>query len=65
MVTMQKEEEKLKEVIDKLIKQLENTRKELSSKKGELKYILSACNLYSSQLQNTQYDVSSEIFYRL
>lgn len=62
MKCVEREEAKLKDIVNKMREELEEAKEELSSKKMELEQIQSACNLYSSQLENTHYDVSLQIF---
>ncbi|XP_033227458.1 myosin-2 heavy chain-like isoform X2 [Belonocnema kinseyi] len=57
MKCVEKEEARLKDLVNKMREELEEAKEELSSKKMELEQIQSACNLYSSQLQNTHYDL--------
>lgn len=53
----EEEEVRLKELMSKLKKDLEYEKEEVSSKKIELEKIQTACNLFSSQLEETQYEV--------
>lgn len=59
MMNTEEEEVRLKELTKKLKKELEHEKEEVSSKKIELEKIQSACNLFSSQLEETQYEVNN------
>lgn len=58
------EEMKLKEILKKIKEELEYAKEEVSSKKMELEKIQSACNLFSNQLEETQYEVIYKHFSR-
>ncbi|XP_051165174.1 flagellar attachment zone protein 1-like [Leptopilina boulardi] len=60
MMNTEEEEVRLKELTKKLKKELEHEKEEVSSKKIELEKIQSACNLFSSQLEETQYELQSQ-----